>query len=68
MEIDMDPRDAAPTLTLEQALARIAELEDEARADYIYLQDVQHAHREEVYQLEREIRALCDELASVGRE
>lgn len=48
--------------TLEEALARIAELEAEREADYAYLQDVQHAHREEVYQLEREIRSLESEL------
>ena len=52
-------------MTLQEALARIAELEAQvatlqadAEADQIYLMDVQAAHREDYYRMEREIRSL----------
>lgn len=48
--------------SLEEALARIAQLEAELEEADAYLRDVQHAHREEVYQLEREIRSLESDL------
>lgn len=48
--------------TLEEALARIAELEAEREADQAYLQDVIADYRETIYTLEREIRSLESEL------
>jgi hypothetical protein len=48
--------------TLEEALARIAQLEAELEEADAYLRDVQAAHREDYYRMEREIRSLENDL------